>query len=131
MSGALAFLGRVLRRRAVLFLISDWLADSFERPLNLLARRHELVTIEVEDPFEESMPDRGLIQVRDLETGAPRLVDLRVSAARREWRTLRARRQRALKETLMRARAERIRVMSDAPVAPELVRHFEQRAYRR
>jgi uncharacterized protein (DUF58 family) len=131
LGGALAFLGRVLRRRAVLFLISDWFADSFERPLNLLARRHELVTIEVGDPLEESIPDRGLIHVRDLETGASRLVDLRVAAARREWRTLRARRQRALKETLLRARAERIRVMSDAPVAPELVRHFEQRAYRR
>jgi uncharacterized protein (DUF58 family) len=131
LNGALAFLGRVLRRRAVLFLISDWFAESFERPLNLLARRHELVTIEVFDPLEESIPDRGLIHVRDLETGATRLVDLRASGARREWRTLRARRQRALKETLVRARAERIRVMSNAPVAPELVRHFEQRAYRR
>ncbi len=131
LSQALAFLGRVLRRRAVLFLISDWFAESFERPLNLLARRHELVTIEVEDPLEESIPDRGLLHVRDLETGATRMVDLGVSAARREWRTLKARRQRTLKETLLRARAERIRVMSDAPVAPELVRHFEQRAYRR
>ena len=131
LNGALAFLGRVLRRRAVLFLISDWFADPFERPLMLLARRHELVTIEVEDPLEESIPERGLIQVRDLETGLTRLVDLRVSGARREWRTLKARRQRTLKETLLRARAERIRVMTDAPVAPELVRHFEQRAYRR
>ncbi len=69
--------------------------------------------------------------MRDLETGRTRLVDLRVSGARREWRSLKARRQRALKETLLRARAERIRVMTDAPVAPELVRHFEQRAYRR
>jgi hypothetical protein len=58
-------------------------------------------------------------------------VDLRVSGARREWRTLKGRRQRALKETLLRARAERIRVRTDAPVAPELVRHFEQRSYRR
>jgi uncharacterized protein (DUF58 family) len=131
LNGALAFLGRVLRRRAVLFLISDWFADSFERPLNLLARRHELVTIEVEDPLEESIPERGLIHVRDLETGRTRLVDLRVSGARREWRTLKARRQRTLKETLLRARAERIRVRTDAPVAPELVRHFEQRSYRR
>jgi len=128
---ALAFLGRVLRRRAVLFLISDWFAESFERPLNLLARRHELVTIEVEDPLEESIPERGLLHVRDLETGGTRMVDLGVSAARREWRTVKARRQRTLKETLLRARAERIRVRSDAPVAPELVRHFEQRAYRR
>jgi len=131
MNQALSFLGRVLRRRAVLFLISDWFADSFERPLNLLTRRHELVTIEVEDPLEESIPERGLLHLRDLETGSTRVVDLGVSAARREWRSLKARRQRTLRETLLRARAERIRVMSDAPVAPELVRHFERRAYRR
>ena len=131
LKGALAFLGRVLRRRAVVFLISDWFAESFEQPLNLLARRHELVTIEVEDPLEESLPDRGLIRVRDLETGQIRMVDLGASSARREWRAQKARRQRALKETLLRARAGRIRIRSDAPVAPELVRHFEQRAYRR
>ena len=128
---ALAFLGRVLRRRAVVFLISDWIAHSFERPLNLLARRHELVTIEVDDPFEEALPDRGLVMVRDLESGERRLVDLTASAARREWRNVRGRHHRELKETLLRARAGRIRVRSDAPVAPELVRHFERRAFRR
>jgi hypothetical protein len=58
-------------------------------------------------------------------------VDFGVPAARREWRSLRTRRQRTLQETLLRARAGRIRILSDAPVAPELVRHFEQRAYRR
>ncbi len=131
MSGALAFLGRVLRRRAVLFLISDWFAESFDRPLNLLARRHEIVTIEVEDPLEETIPDRGLVHVRDLETGATRMVNFGVPSARREWRALRTRRLRDLKQTLLRSRADRIRVLCNAPVAPELVRHFEQRAYRR
>jgi len=131
LAGALAFLGRVLRRRAVLFLLSDWVAESFERPLNLLARRHEIVAVEVEDPLEASLPAGGLIYARDLETGATRMTDLGQASARREWRSMRARRQRALKETLLRARADRIRVMCDSPVAPELVRHFEQRAFRR
>jgi len=128
---ALAFLGRVLRRRAVVFLISDWFADSFDKELQLLARRHEIVTVEVEDPLEESIPDRGLLLARDLETGAVRTVDFGVSAARREWRSLRARRLRALRESFLLARADRIRVRCDRPVAPELVRHFEQRTYRR
>ena len=128
---AFAFLGRVLRRRAVVFLISDWFADSFDKELQLLARRHEIVTVEVEDPLEESIPDRGLLLARDLETGAVRLVDLGVASARREWRSRRARRLKALRESLLLARADRIRVRCDSPVAPELVRHFEQRAYRR
>ena len=131
LAGAFAFLGRVLRKRAVLFLISDWFAEGFEKPLNLLAPRHEIVTVEVEDPLEESLPDRGLIYARDLESGATRLVDLGHASGRAEWRSLRARRLRALKDSLVRARADRIRVRCDAPVAPELVRHFEQRAYRR
>jgi len=131
LAGALAFLGRVLRRRAVIFLLSDWFGESFERPLNLLGRRHELVAVEVEDPLEASLPDGGLIYARDLETGATRMTDLGPASARREWRSMRARRQRALKETLLRARADRIRVTCDSPVAPELVRHFEQRAFRR
>ena len=129
--GALVFLGRVLRRRAVLFILSDWFADSFDQPLNHLARRHEIVAVEVLDPLEDALPARGLLQARDLETGGTRLVDLASSSARREWRGTRARRQRTLKETLTRARAGRIRVTCGSPVAPELVRHFEQRAYRR
>jgi uncharacterized protein (DUF58 family) len=131
LAGALAFLGRVLRRRAVLFVISDWFAEKFDQPLRLLARRHEIVTVEVEDPLEDSLPPGGLIFARDLETGATRMTDLGSASARREWRSLKARRMRALKESLTRARADRIRVRCDAPVAPELVRHFEQRAFRR
>ncbi len=131
LAGAFAFLGRVLRKRAVLFLISDWLGESFEKPLKVLAPRHEIVTVEVEDPLEEGIPEKGLIYARDLETGASRMVNLGVSRARAEWRSTRARRLRALKESLLHARADRIRVRCDAPVAPELVRHFEQRAYRR
>ena len=128
---ALTFLGRVLRRRAVLFVISDWLTESFERPLALLARRHEIVAIEVSDPLEDALPARGLLRVHDLETGESRLVDLGSAAARKEWRGARARRARALTDALFRARADRIRVRCGSPVAPELVRHFEQRTFRR
>jgi uncharacterized protein (DUF58 family) len=130
-AGALVFLGRVLRRRAVVVLISDWIADSFDRPLAHLARRHEIVAIEVVDPLEESLPDAGLLVARDLETGKTRLVDLAAGGARREWRGSRARNQRGIHESFIRARAARIRILCGSPVAPELIRHFEQRARRR
>ena len=130
-AGALAFLGRVLRRRAVVVLISDWMADPFDRPLAHLARRHEIVIVEVVDPLEESLPDAGLIFARDMETGRTRLVDLAAGSARREWRGERARHQRVMHESFVRARAARIRILCGSPVAPELIRHFEQRTRRR
>ena len=128
---ALAFLGRVLRRRAIIFVISDWITEEFERPLAHLARRHELVVLEVSDPFEASVPPAGLVRVEDLETGRAEWVDLGARRPRAEWRAGQSRRARRLGEAFIRGRAGRIALATDAPVAPALIRHFEARARRR
>jgi len=125
---ALSFLGRVLRRRAVLFLLSDWIAGSFERELALLGRRHDVVTLEVGDPLEREFPRSGLVEVRDFETGRARFVDLRSGPAHARWRAARSRHARALTEAFRLGRSERIELATDAPVAPVLVRHMEKRA---
>jgi hypothetical protein len=128
---ALAFLGRVLRRRAILFVISDWLDRDFDRALIHLGRRHELVSLEVTDPLESTIPPSGLVWARDLETGRPAWINLGGKRARNEWRAARARRARWLSDTLLRARAGRITIPSDTSAAPALIRHFEARARRR
>lgn len=130
-AGALAFLGRVLRRRAIVFLVSDWIAPEFDRPLAFLGRRHEVVTLTVADPFERDLPDRGLVLARDLETGRAAWVDLGARRPRAAWRAARARRSRAIDEAFTRARAGRIALSVNEPPAPALIRHFEQRARRR
>ena len=131
MAGALAFLGRVLRRHAIVFIVSDWIASEFDRPLSFLGRRHEVVALEVTDPFERELPPTGLVRARDLETGRSVWVDLGARAARAEWRAAKARRARGLTETLMRARAGRILLDVGVPAAPALIRHFEQRTRHR
>src|SRR6478672_7201171 len=67
----LDFLGHVIRRKAVAFLISDFLAPvgSYERALRITARRHDLIPVRVSDPLEEALPDVGLIEMVDPETG--------------------------------------------------------------
>jgi uncharacterized protein (DUF58 family) len=127
----LSFLGRVLRRRAVIFLLSDWIGGDFERPLALLGRRHEVIALTVSDPLERELPAHGLLAVEDLERGGERLVDLRAAGARSEWRARRARHGRAVAEAFRTGRAERVDLRTDAPVAPLLVRHMEQRVRRR
>ncbi len=127
-AGALGFLHRVLRRRSVVFLLSDWRAASFDRPLSLLARKHDVVALEVADPLERESPSRGLLRVRDLETGKTAWVDASSRAARGAWRATVARRTKELDQVFRRAGVPRLSLDADRPVAPVLIRYFERRA---
>lgn len=71
----LKFIGRVQRRKAVVFLISDFLDDGYENILNATARRHDLIPLCVMDPAEETLPDLGLLLLEDAESGEPLLID--------------------------------------------------------
>jgi len=124
---AMGFLHRVLRRRAVVFLLSDWRSASFDRPLSLLARKHDVVALEVADPLEREAPTRGLLRVRDLETGKAAWIDASSRAARGAWRAAVSRRAKELDRTLRRAGVPRLSLDADRPVAPALIGFFERR----
>lgn len=68
-SEALRYVNRVLNRKAVIFLISDFLAPDFSKPLTAASRRHDVVAMPVYDPGEESLPDIGRVTFEDAETG--------------------------------------------------------------
>ncbi len=65
----LDMLGKVLRRRAVAFLVSDFIAEGYEGPLRVASTKHDLIPITVVDPGEEDLPNVGIALVEDLETG--------------------------------------------------------------
>ncbi len=71
----LHFLSNVAKRKAVVFLISDFLSPDFEKPLRIAARRHDLVPVVVGDPMERVFPDVGLVELEDPESGERMLVD--------------------------------------------------------
>jgi len=72
---ALEYLGRVAHKRGVVFLLSDFLAPDFRKPLGYLARRHDVIAISIADRHEQTLPAMGLVELTDAETGATRLVD--------------------------------------------------------
>jgi uncharacterized protein (DUF58 family) len=74
-AAALEYMNQILKRRATVFLISDFLAEGFERDLQIANRRHDLVAIRLIDPLEEQLPSVGLIELEDVETGETVLVD--------------------------------------------------------
>jgi uncharacterized protein (DUF58 family) len=128
---ALDFLGRIARRRAVAFLVSDFLAPSsqYERALRIAARRHDLIPVTVTDPLEEALPAVGLVELEDPETGELVVFDTsgpegRAFAA--ESRALREGRQALFR----RLDLDAIAVRTDRPYLPALTSFFEARARR-
>jgi uncharacterized protein (DUF58 family) len=67
--GATEYLNKMLAHKAIIFLVSDFLGSNIERPIKLLAQRHDVVAVTLEDPSERSLPDIGLVRFVDPETG--------------------------------------------------------------
>jgi len=88
---ALEFLGRVRRRRSLAFLISDFQARGFDKPLRAQANHHDLIAVPIHDPRESQLPNCGLIDFKDAETGEVWTVDtsdeqVRGAHEREAWR---------------------------------------------
>jgi uncharacterized protein (DUF58 family) len=96
---ALDLLGGIGKRRSVAFLISDFIAGSYEKPLKVVAAKHDLIPIQVVDPREDELPDVGLALIEDLETGEVVEVDTSSSSFRTEY-TRQAQKVRASREHL-------------------------------
>jgi uncharacterized protein (DUF58 family) len=97
LSVALQTLVKVARRRSVAFVLSDFFANGYERALSLASARHDVVPIMIVDPRDEDMPDVGLANFRDLETGEDILVDTSDEYVRAHYKaSMRALRQRQI-----------------------------------
>jgi uncharacterized protein (DUF58 family) len=72
---ALEYVGRVFKRRMIIFLISDLYSEGFEKPLAVMARRHDIMVMVMNDPAEVDLPDAGLLRLQDAESGERFLID--------------------------------------------------------
>jgi len=99
---ALEYLGRVMRRRAVVFVISDFICDAFERDLAAVNSRHDIIAVRIQDPREQDMPNVGLITLQDAETGELCVIDTSSARARADFGQS-SERQRARQEGLLRS----------------------------
>lgn len=130
-SEALSFLNRVTRRKAVCFLVSDFLASEYEPALRIARRRHDLIPIVVTDPREMTLPNVGLIELEDPETGETALIDT-TSRSLRERYANRMRAQREERETMFRRMdTSTIDIRTDQSYVEPLVRFFHQKERRR
>ncbi len=130
LAAALQYLGRILRRRSVAFLVSDFLAEGYEKALRVAARRHDLIAVSIADPREAELPNVGLVELEDAETGRRVIVNTRDAGLRSRYREaserLRARRRKLLRST----RVDAVEVWTDRSYVESLIRFFRRRARR-
>ena len=126
----LDFLNRVTTRRAVVFLLSDFQAVNYEKPLTVSSRRHDLIAIPIEDRGEHSLPDIGLVRVEDPESSSIYEINFSDRRVRSEFSKL-AEQERIEREALFRRKSiDSISLRTDQDYFPSLRSFFIRRANR-
>ncbi|MDA0321915.1 MAG: DUF58 domain-containing protein [Verrucomicrobia bacterium] len=129
-ASALQFLNSVQKRRAVVFLISDFIADDYWQELRLTARKHDLICCAVSDPWEEALPNVGPIEVEDPETGELLVLDTGSAGLRKGFseQTTRERKQRL--DTFRRLGIDTVPISTSQPYVDAIRQLFKMRQLR-
>jgi len=130
MTAALDYIGKVLTRKSVVFVISDFLAQNIRRPLSVANKRHDLVAISIHDPREREMPPAGLIEFEDAETGETLTLDTSSAAVRREFSAGAEKERESLKNMLRSLGVDHINLSTGEDYSGRLIRFFRERAHR-
>ena len=126
----LDYVNRVLRRRAIIFLLSDFLDKGFERSFKRTGRRHDLIALRVSDPRESDMPAVGLLELEDAETGERLLLDTGSRAVRAAYAQTARLRQDSLRQTASAAGIDLVEISTDGGHLDALLRFFKLRERR-
>jgi uncharacterized protein (DUF58 family) len=127
---ALEYTGKMLAHKSIIFVVSDFQADDLERPLKLLAQRHDVVAVTVDDPSERTLPDIGLARFVDPETGTTLDVDTSDPAVRERFAAAVEEELTARRRLLRRLAIDEIPVHTDGSVVEPLIRFFRARETR-
>ena len=127
---ALNYLNRVVRRHAIVFLISDCMDTGFERSLRLTAKKHDLTVIRIVDPAEEELPRVGLIRMQDPETGEIAVINSNSRKFRERWREYGQERESDLGRLFRKAGVDQVLLSTNGPLVEPLTSLFEKRRRR-
>ena len=129
-SEALSYVNRLLNRRAIIVLASDFQDSQYDRQLKITNRKHDLVNIFINDKFEDELPDLGLVPLRDAETGEEVLVDTSSEKVRKEYQKKREKAKHQLRDQFLRMKIDMIELETNASYIRPLMTFFRRRMHR-
>lgn len=128
---SLKFVSKVLKKRGIIFIISDFLNDDFVKPLKILKNKHDIVAIRVVDSREKEIPSVGLIELEDEETGEQILIDTNDKEFLENYKKEIQKHEEKLKRIFRKHKIDVLEVLTDEPYDKPLKKFFRQRVRKR
>jgi uncharacterized protein (DUF58 family) len=125
---ALDYLNRVVKKRSICFIVSDFIGEGFDHALRITSRKHDVVALHVEDRGEMQLPNAGWLQIRNAETGHLQWINSSRKSVRKALHTEYLERKSRLKELFGKAGVDHITLKTDSPYVKPLMTLFKQRA---
>jgi uncharacterized protein (DUF58 family) len=129
-SGALEYFSRVIKRKSVVFLISDYLAENFYKPLQIANNKHDIIAVKISDPREAGFENVGLIELEDAETGEVIMVDTSSRSFRNEYAAKAQEDNLMLKRGFQLINLDFINIQTDQSYVVPLINFFRMREKR-
>jgi uncharacterized protein (DUF58 family) len=129
-ASALAYLTSLLKKKAVVFLISDFLDENFATALKIAARKHDLIAIAIHDRRELAAPRRGIFQLKDLENGENFSADFNRAAVRSAYQNISSSRSERLNDIFRKYAIDAITILSETDYEKPLFDLFLQRRHK-
>lgn len=130
LSACLSHLSMILKKRSVVFIMSDFEDEGFDSALRLLGRKHEVVAVVVQDALEQKLPAIGMVELQDAETGEMLMVDTSSAAFQADFARYRKEREDQRDRMLRLSQVDRVDVKSSESAVDALINYFQKRRSR-
>jgi len=126
-NSALEFLNRVMKKKSIAFLLSDFISSDYEKSLKIVSKKHDLTGIKVYDKLEEFIPNLGLVQMFDQELGEIKLIDTSSSKIRKNYKNQMSLNFKKFNDVFTRNGAGTISCRTDESYIKKLLNYFKNR----
>lgn len=126
-AGAVEAIYRLIKKKSIIFVISDFLDDQYEDQLKILSRKHDVIALQVTDPAEEELPDIGLVHLTDPETGELLSVNTSSGAVREKYRRAIRSKMAGVSGQMKRIKVDLVQLRTNQPYSHELMKFFKKR----
>ena len=124
---ALEYFHSVIKKRSIAFILSDFLTDQYSDALHIAARRHDIIGVNVFDPLDKALPNAGLIQLHDVETGQDMWVDSSKWKIRQAYSDKAVNYSNYFKDSFLKCGSDTLDIRTDQPYVTTLMKFFKKR----